>query len=74
MTIINCPVTFYNKYEKIGKSKTHAIPTVSNETEEKNKENENNKLQIFIEAQKKKLNILNIDLTPTQQEIQKKKQ
>ena len=73
MTIINCPVTFHNKYEKIGKSKTHTIPTVSNETEEKNKENaENNKLQIFIEAQKKKLNILNIDLTPTQQEIQKK--
>jgi len=73
MTIINCPVTFYNKYEKIGKSKMNTIPSVANETEEKNKENaENSKLQIFIEAQKKKLNILNIDLTPTQQEIQKK--
>ena len=70
MTIINCPTTFYNKYKKIGKSKINTI-SISNEEEEKNTEKiEKNKLEIFIEAQKQKLNILNIDLTPTQKEIQ----
>ena len=70
MTIINCPTTFYNKYKKIGKSKINTI-SISNEEEEKNTEKiSKNKLEIFIAAQKQKLNILNIDLTPTQKEIQ----
>ena len=70
MTIINCPPNFYNKFKTIGKSKINTI-SISNSEEEKNTEKiSKNKLEIFIAAQKQKLNILNIDLTPTQKEIQ----